>query len=484
MKYIVSALLLCAGIFGLVPGSVSAASCPLTSGGAYKTAQSPAVYYITDHCSKQLLNQDEYFSYFDSWNAVQVTSGAKLSAVKTDLLPVTMGPKYFPRTGSLIKSPSSDSIYFVLSVFKNKIASKELLATMGFDPSWVETVPEATLEKFVEGSEIKTSEDVFSEGAYLFRYSDNLSKIYVTLPDAKTGRMMRHYVKNETLLDYVGYRRDRIPVLSPIYQFQIGAPIDNIGEFFTQYFTDAFAQVFSGFGDSFSQDLMNNLPLDNNLNEDPWTNPDLNFDDMNPLDIFTHGIETPPQFIEDEQNSDIKYLKVDDNFDHITGNMKAKVTLIEYADFECPYCKQFHATMKQVMAKYGDRVRWVFRQYPLESLHSQARAEALASECAGEQGKFWQFADILFANTNSNDSLDLSKLPSYAVQAGVDVPTFNTCYKTEKYSQKVDEDIADAMSAGAQGTPYTLLFNSKGEVIPISGALNFASLEEEIQNAL
>ena len=471
MRYILSVFALLAGVLGFSPNYVLAATCPLRAGAAYKTSLSPAVYYVTDNCTKQLLNQDQYFSYFDSWNDSQVVSAAKLTAVKTDAMPAMMGPNYFPRTGSLIKSPTSNTVYFVLSVFKNKVANLDLLAAMGLDAAWVETVPQATLDKFLEGTEIKSIDEVFSQGLYLFKYTDNPAKIYLLLPDAKTGRMMRHYVKNKTLLDYVGYRRDRIPMLPPVYQFQIGAPIDNIGEFFTQYFTNAFAQVFSGLGNSFSQDLFNNPLLES------------------PSNLLNYGIETPPQIIEDEhldenQNSEIKYLKVDDNFDHIRGNLNAKVTLIEYADFECPYCKQFHTTMKQAMEKYGDRVRWVFRQFPIESIHSQARAEALASECAGEQGQFWKFADILFANTQGEDTLDLSKLQLYAAQAGVDVPTFNECYKTEKYAQKVDEDIADAQSAGAMGTPYTLLFNTKGEVKPLSGAIPFSELDLEIQDAL
>ncbi len=484
MKYILSAFALLAGVVGFTPTSVFAATCSLTVGGAYKTSVSPAVYYITDACTKQLLNQDQYFSYFDSWNDTQITSAATLTSVKTDAAPAMMGPHYFPRTGSLVKSPTSDTVYFVLSIFKNKIARPDLIPAMGLNPAWVEIVPQSTIDKLVEGTDITSVDEVFSQGVYLFRYSDNPAKIHLILPDVKTTRMLRHYVQDETLLDYVGYRRDRIPVLPPVYQFQIGAPIENVGEFFTQYFTEMFAQAFSGLGNSFSEDLFKNLPLENESPlQNPLVSPDSSFDNINPLDFFGYGFETPLDTIDDESNSDIKYLKVDPNFDHITGNVHAKVTLIEYGDFECPYCKEFHATMKQAMAKYGDRIRWVFRQYPLE-FHTQARAEALASECAAEQGQFWKFADILFANTQSEDTLDLNKLQSYAAQAGVDVPTFNTCYKTEKYASKVDEDIADAINAGAQGTPYTLLFNAKGEVTPLSGALPFADLDKQIEIAL
>jgi protein-disulfide isomerase len=99
---------------------------------------------------------------------------------------------------------------------------------------------------------------------------------------------------------------------------------------------------------------------------------------------------------------------VDAKNEYVRGNASAKVTLIEYSDFECPFCKRFHATMQQVLAAEGNNVRWVYRQFPLDSLHSKARTEALASECAGEQGKFWEFVDSLFKVTPSNNGMDIS----------------------------------------------------------------------------
>lgn len=99
---------------------------------------------------------------------------------------------------------------------------------------------------------------------------------------------------------------------------------------------------------------------------------------------------------------------IDTNKEPARGNLKAKISLIEYSDFECPFCKRFHATMQQVMAANGDNVRWVYRQFPLDSLHQKARTEALASECAGEQGKFWEFTDSIFKVTPSNDGMDIT----------------------------------------------------------------------------
>ncbi len=82
--------------------------------------------------------------------------------------------------------------------------------------------------------------------------------------------------------------------------------------------------------------------------------------------------------------------------DHITGAKKPKVTLIEYSDFECPFCQRFHPTVKQLLEKYPDDVAVVFRHFPLESIHPNARGYAVASECAAEQGKFWEFTDSIF----------------------------------------------------------------------------------------
>ncbi|MDZ4231730.1 MAG: DsbA family protein, partial [Candidatus Pacearchaeota archaeon] len=93
-------------------------------------------------------------------------------------------------------------------------------------------------------------------------------------------------------------------------------------------------------------------------------------------------------------------LEVTDQ-DHIRGNSSAEVTIIEYSDLECPFCKQFHPTMQQVLSEYGDKVRWVYRHFPLDQIHPQARPGAEASECVAEQKGdegFWTFADYVFDN--------------------------------------------------------------------------------------
>lgn len=180
----------------------------------------------------------------------------------------------------------------------------------------------------------------------------------------------------------------------------------------------------------------------------------------------------------------INLRDVDPANDHIRGNKDAKITIVEYSDFECPFCKRFHETMKQVIDNYGDDVRWVYRQFPIDQLHAQARTEALATECAAEQGKFWELADLIFARTNGNDSLNLNALPDYAQEIGLNVSQFTECLDSKKYAQAVQEDEVDAQNAGARGTPYSVLVGPNGEKIPISGAQPYASVEAAIQSLL
>ncbi len=94
----------------------------------------------------------------------------------------------------------------------------------------------------------------------------------------------------------------------------------------------------------------------------------------------------------------------------VRGNQNAQITIVEYSDFECPYCKRFHQTMQQVMDVHGDDIKWVYRHFPLDSLHRNARVEALAAECAyaEDKDKFWELTDLIFAVTPSNDGIDVT----------------------------------------------------------------------------
>src|SRR5258705_2287374 len=161
--------------------------------------------------------------------------------------------------------------------------------------------------------------------------------------------------------------------------------------------------------------------------------------------------------------------------DHIRGDLAAPVKVIEFSDFECPFCKGFHATMKQVMADYekDGKVAWVYRHFPIDELHSKARKEAQATECANELGgnkAFWDYADKLFEVTPSNNRLDPAQLPQIAEQVGLDRAKFDTCLDGGgKFSAHIEANIQDATASGGQGTPYSVVITPKAQAHAISG---------------
>lgn len=173
--------------------------------------------------------------------------------------------------------------------------------------------------------------------------------------------------------------------------------------------------------------------------------------------------------------------------DHLFGNKAAKVMIIEYSDTECPFCKQFHNTLHQLVTDYNGQVAWVFRHFPV---HTKSVAEGSALECAAELGgddAFWKYTDKVFAATNSNDSLDLALLPKFAADLGLDSAKFKACLDSGKYEAKIAQDRQNVVDAGAQGTPYSMIFigGPTGERVPISqGALPYASMKEIVDSIL
>ncbi|OGZ06910.1 MAG: hypothetical protein A3D65_04385 [Candidatus Lloydbacteria bacterium RIFCSPHIGHO2_02_FULL_50_13] len=169
--------------------------------------------------------------------------------------------------------------------------------------------------------------------------------------------------------------------------------------------------------------------------------------------------------------------------DHIFGNPNANVLIIEYSDPECPFCKKFHEPMLQVMAQYGKSgdVAWVYRHFPLDLIHSKARKESEAMECANELGgndAFWKYVEKLFAITPANNGLDPAELPRIANLIGLDVGRFNACLASGKYADRVERDFQNGVNAGVKGTPYTIVWNQKtGKQLPINGAASYASVK-------
>jgi protein-disulfide isomerase len=163
--------------------------------------------------------------------------------------------------------------------------------------------------------------------------------------------------------------------------------------------------------------------------------------------------------------ADINIKPVSDK-DYLRGNPDAPVSIVEFSDTECPFCKMFHVTMKSIIDTYGKdgKVSWVYRYFPLDSLHPKARKEAEALECVNEQAGsagFWKMLDTIYANTPSNNGLDAGKLPGFAKDAGADADQFNTCLNSGKFADAVEADFQDGVKAGAQGTPYSVMVLKK-----------------------
>jgi len=179
---------------------------------------------------------------------------------------------------------------------------------------------------------------------------------------------------------------------------------------------------------------------------------------------------------------------VDEN-DHLLGNSAAPIVLIEYSDLECPFCKNFHSTVKQAVAAYpGGELAVVFRHFPLDNLHTKARQEAVAAECAASLGgntAFWQYLDEVFAVTPSNDGLDLALLPTIAKKIGLDSAAFAACLSGPEAAAKVAADVADAEAGGGAGTPFVIVWNrATGEQVELPGAVPLAQIKATVDPML
>lgn len=164
-------------------------------------------------------------------------------------------------------------------------------------------------------------------------------------------------------------------------------------------------------------------------------------------------------------------VPVDPKVDHIRGNPKAKISVIEYSDFECPFCARHHPTMQQLVDDYGDDVNWVYRHFPL-GFHKLAQITAEGAECANELGgndAFWEYTDALFEKGVPNKTKD--DFIAYAVDIGLDKAKFTDCLDSGKYTQHVKDDMAGGSAGGVSGTPGNIVYNNKTkEAKLVSGA--------------
>jgi protein-disulfide isomerase len=175
--------------------------------------------------------------------------------------------------------------------------------------------------------------------------------------------------------------------------------------------------------------------------------------------------------------------------DHIYGNPNAPISLIEYSDYECPFCKNFHQTAKQLVKAYDGKVNWVYRHFPLKFHNPGAQKEAEASECVYELGgnnAFWRYTDAVYERTKSNgNGFPLIQLVPLAIELGLDEKQFAQCYESGRYAIRVKEDLDEASKIGITGTPANILLNNQsGQVVSIMGAQPFEAFKAEIEKLL
>lgn len=162
--------------------------------------------------------------------------------------------------------------------------------------------------------------------------------------------------------------------------------------------------------------------------------------------------------------------------DPSVGPKNAKVVVVEFSDFQCPYCRESYLVIKELIKNYQDRVLFVYRDFPLTDIHPQAVPAALAADCAHEQGKFWQMHDLIFAN---QDKINEANLSSWAVQIGLNTLQFSSCMGSNKYLPEIEADLQEGFSFGVEATP-TFFINGR----ILRGAVSLATLERIILTEL
>jgi len=170
-------------------------------------------------------------------------------------------------------------------------------------------------------------------------------------------------------------------------------------------------------------------------------------------------------------------IEVSADDDPAIGPEDAPVLIVEFSDFQCSYCARFATeTLGQILDTYGDQVRFVYRDFPLTSIHPHAQKAAEATQCAHEQGKYWEYSDLLFQN---QQALDVDSLKGYAQQLGLDTDVFNECLDSGQYASEIQKDLTEGQSYGVTGTP-TFFINGR----LLRGAKPFSAFQAMIEEEL
>ena len=188
-----------------------------------------------------------------------------------------------------------------------------------------------------------------------------------------------------------------------------------------------------------------------------------------------------------EKAKDVRPVSLDR--DHIFGDPDAAVSLIEYSDYECGYCKQFHATAKELIQEYDGEVSWVYRHFPLGFHRPAAQIKAEAAECAGDVGGneiFWKFSDLLYEDGPTGEKeFTSAQLTPFVVELGLDTQAFEDCLASGRFKARVEEDFSEGTKIGITGTPGNILLNNKNGVVEvIHGAQPLSTLKARVEKLL
>ena len=182
-------------------------------------------------------------------------------------------------------------------------------------------------------------------------------------------------------------------------------------------------------------------------------------------------------------------ISLDD--DPVKGNPNAPVTIVEYSDFQCPFCLRFfQQTLPLIEKNYIDtgKIKFVYKDLPLDSLHPNARAAHIAAECADEQGKFWKYHDVLFKKQPQWSNLASSELQNkfteFATDMGLKAAKFKSCMQSPNIADEVNKDILEAASYGATGTPTFFIGNEEDGFVKLVGAQPYQSFQAVIDSLL
>lgn len=174
--------------------------------------------------------------------------------------------------------------------------------------------------------------------------------------------------------------------------------------------------------------------------------------------------------------------------DYIRGNPNAPIMIVEYSDYDCPFCQVFHETMQQLMDEYalGGQVAWVYRQLPVVQLHPNAPKISEAALCvgklAGNEG-FWEFSDLVFNERGTNEPTNMTRLSDFATRAGAEKAAFDQCLQSGEMKDEVDASVAEGFGAGIQGTPHSVIMVGNQQAV-IEGAQPYAAVRQIVENLI